>query len=110
MQESESSLKPWPVDCVQIVAATYQTVNLAGIRGRVLRRVCNDCQSSLGVDSETIDDAIVMKERNGRPLRYICVECCLQYDRCSIDHFVDQRMKSNSENVNEGVLLDDSNP
>lgn len=104
---SETNRKPWPIECVQIVAALYQTVNLAGIRGRVVRRVCHDCQCSLGVDSETIDDAILMKERNGRPLRYICVECCLQYDRCSIDHFVDQRVKSKSQSVNEGVLLDE---
>ncbi len=102
-----SSLKPWPSDCVQIVAATYKTVNLAGIRGRVSRRVCKDCQCFIGVDSYTIHIALMMPQRDGRPLKFVCVDCCLLYDRSGIVVLIDHRQQSDSGTANEGVLLDE---
>jgi hypothetical protein len=69
-------LKAWPTDCVQIACAGPATVNVAGIRGRIVDQVCADCHARIVVDSQTIVQAWAMPERHGRPLRFIGVDCC----------------------------------
>lgn len=65
---------------------------------------CADCGTRLALDSESIASAWAMPQRQGRPLRFICVECCLTYDRKSIEHLVDHRT---AKGTNEGNDLDE---
>lgn len=101
----DPALRPWPHDCVQIVAATPSTVNVRGIKGTITDQRCADCDCRLAVDSFTIQTALEMPERNRRPLKYICVSCCVQlYDRSTITLLVDHRQKGGT---NEGTQLDE---
>ncbi len=101
----DPTLNPWPDDCVQIVAATPATINVRGIRGQITDQICADCAARLAVDSWSIETAWAMPERQRRPLRFICVKCCLTYDRSMIEHLVDQRC---TKGTNEGNQLDDN--
>lgn len=90
----DPNLRPWPKDCVQIVASTPETVNVRGIKGRITDQICADCRTRLAVDSWTIDYANAMPERDGRPLRFICINCCVtKYDRNTITKLIDHRPK-----------------
>jgi hypothetical protein len=101
----DPTLRPWPSNCVQIVAATPERVNVRGIRGKIVDHVCAECQCRLAVDSFTIQTNWDMPERQRRPLRFICVQCCVsRYDRNSISLLIDQR---NSTGNNEGIQLDE---
>ena len=99
----DPNLKRWPGDVVQIVASTQARVNVAGIRGRIVDETCADCQTRLAVDSHTIETALQLDCRNRRPLRFICVDCCMAYDRQSIEVLIDHR---NTRGTNEGNELD----
>ena len=96
--------KPWPRDCVTIVAATPATLNVRGITGTVTDQICAECTTRLAVDSDEIARAWAMPERQGRPLRFICVKCFVQYDRSSIERLIDRRT---TRGTNEGNLLDE---
>ena len=84
-------LKPWPKNCVQIVAATPATVNVRGIREHITDQICHDCKTRLAVDSYSIRQALELPQRQGRPLRYICLNCFARYDRKTIDHLIYNR-------------------
>jgi hypothetical protein len=100
-QPPDPDLKPWPIDCVILVAATPATVNVRGIRGRIIDRSCQDCTTRLAVDSQGLKDAIELPQRQGRPVKIICVECCLKYDRSKIDVLKDLRSTTEATEVEE---------
>ena len=100
----DPTLRPWPSDVVQIVAATPATVNVRGIRGKITDGSCADCDARLAYDSKSIEDALALPQRQGRPLRFICVQCCLKYDRSKIECLIDQRT---TRGTNEGNSLDE---
>lgn len=83
--------KPWPDDCVVIVAATPETVQLHMIRGEPEPSTCHDCGCQLLVDSVTIDSALSMPERMGRPLRFLCLACHGEYAVQQIEYLTDHR-------------------
>lgn len=87
-----------------IVAATPATVNVRGIIGHMVDQQCADCDTRLALDSESIAAAWAMPVRQGRPLRFICVECFSTYDRKSIEHLIDRRTTKGS---NERSDVDD---
>lgn len=99
----DPTLKPWPKDSVVIVAATPMTVNVAGIRERIVDKICSDCRCRLAVDNHSIRAAWEMPERQGRPLRFLCAGCCKGYDRSSIEKLIDNRT---TKGGNEGTELD----
>lgn len=100
----DPNLKPWPKDCVQIVAATPMTVHVASIREQIVDKTCADCRCRLAVDNHSIRIAHELPERQRRPLRFICAKCCLTYDRSSIERLIDHR-RTNGRN--EGAELDE---
>lgn len=99
----DPNLKPWPQDSVVIVAATPMTVNVAGIREYIVDQICSDCRCRLAVDNYSIRVAMEMPERQRRPLKFICVPCCTQYDRSSIEKLIDNRT---TKGGNQGTELD----
>lgn len=98
----DPNLKPWPNDCLVVVASTPLTVNVKGIREYIVDQTCADCSCRLSVDNFSIRTAWEMPERQRRPLRFICVQCCLLYDRSSIEKLVDNRT---TRGGNEGTEL-----
>lgn len=84
-------LRPWPSDVVQIVASTPEKINIRGLRGRVVSQVCADCARRILVDTFTILTAWEMPERERRPLRFICADCCRKYDTSGIKTLIDLR-------------------
>lgn len=91
--QPDPRLRPWPVDCVTIVAATPGTVNVRGIRGEIRDGQCADYGTRLSVDSASISMALSLPAREGRPLRTICADCCLQYDRTGVQ-IIDNRLRA----------------
>lgn len=87
----DPNLKPWPNDCVLIVASTPAKVNVAGIREQIVDQYCSDCHVRLAVDSFSIRKGMDMPERCRRPLRFLCTDCFQQYDRSGIDVLCDLR-------------------
>lgn len=72
----DPTLKPWPSDCVLIVAAGPATFRPSQIRGQVIDKKCRDCGSRLCVDSSSIDSLMSNPIRQGRRIEYLGVECC----------------------------------
>ena len=97
----DPSLKPWPGNVIQIVAATPATISVRGITGRITDCQCADCGTRLCVDSDTIAEAEQMPQRQGRPLKMICIRCCQKYDRGTIDVLIDRRRKSAAVGASE---------
>lgn len=98
------NLKPWPHDCVQIVAATPMTVDVAGIRDFIVDEFCADCSCRLAVDNFSITQTMELPERQQRPLRFICVPCYQTYDRSQIKTLIDNRR---AKPRNEGTELNE---
>lgn len=90
---------------MQIVASTPATVNVRGIREKIVDEKCADCGQRLAVDSYSIRVAWEIPQRQGRPLKFICVDCCLKYDRKSIEFLVDLRQ---TKGTNKGNQLDEN--
>ena len=73
--------KPWPTDCIVVVAASPATFKPAQIRGQVIDKKCRDCGARLCVDSQTIDEMMDHPLRQRRPVNYIGIDCCFaNYD------------------------------
>lgn len=73
----DPTLKPWPTKCVLIVAASPATFRPSQIRGQVIDKKCRDCGARLCVDSFSIDSLFNNPIRQGRPIEYLGVDCCL---------------------------------
>jgi hypothetical protein len=81
-------MKRWPADAVMIVAA------LAGEEKRekmesVVPAKCRDCGATVHADSYTIRTADSLPERRGRPVKFFCTRCCVNYDFGTITHMHD---------------------
>lgn len=70
--------KPWPKDCVLIVAASPATVRVSQIRGQIIDKKCRDCGARLCVDSYSIDALWSNPIRQGRRIEYLGVDCCFE--------------------------------
>lgn len=78
----DPSLKPWPTDCVLIVAAGPATFRPSQIEGFVCDKACRECGARLCVDSRSIDSLMSNPIRQGRRIEYLGVECCFaQYSK-----------------------------
>lgn len=75
--------KPWPADAVMVVAARAGQENRAAMSGAD-PAVCRDCEAALRFDPQTTAAALLMPERNGRPVRFFCPPCAMTYDPRSI--------------------------
>lgn len=57
----------------------------------VLPATCRDCGTALATDSYSRRLSENHPLRAGRPVLYFCTDCCLKYDRKSIQDFQDHR-------------------
>jgi hypothetical protein len=82
--------KPWPKDCLQIIASvTSESIIPEGEAKRI--ETCADCGAELTASQRTFDLAMRNPSRFDRPVRYVCVECGVQYDINSLDELHDHR-------------------
>lgn len=92
-REPQPPRKLWPSDAVMIVAAHEGTELVANMESRVAC-VCCDCSKPLMADTATIRRSVEAGYPRGRPIRFFCVECCVTYDRTSVDVLEDHRRPS----------------
>jgi len=81
-------MKRWPADAVMIVAMNAGQENRAQMESVVVA-TCRDCGAQLHADSYTIRVAHNLPERRGRPIKFFCPRCCVNYDYDSITHMHD---------------------
>lgn len=84
------SKKPWPSDAIMIVAASAGEEIRENMES-VVRTWCRDCGRLLHADSRCIREAGELDCRDGRPIKFFCVECCVKYDVNSVHKFLDMR-------------------
>lgn len=89
-QNCENKLKPWPADSVVIVAAVIGEEQQEFMEARV-ETACHDCDARLYADSRTIRVAAGLPSRRGRPITFLCLNCCTTYDRSTLTEIHDHR-------------------
>ena len=80
--------KPWPSDATMVIASRKGTENRDKMTDPV-ERVCRDCGCELAVDTVTIAKADEICP--GRKIGFFCIECCITYDRSSVNVLRDCR-------------------
>lgn len=93
--------KPWPQNCVVIVAASPATVRVSQIRGRIIDKACRDCGARLCVDSVSIDRLFSDPIRQGRRIEYLGLDCCFGSYETENVTMIPARRKSESGACNE---------
>lgn len=84
-------VNPWPQDAVVIICAPCAEFVAEQIRGEPIAETCADCGCALFADSFTIERALSMPERYGRPLRFLCLNCGQNYDIRHVEILEDHR-------------------
>lgn len=87
------TLKEWPNDALIIVAASPEDACFP-LGVTPMRRTCRDCGTALSTCPSTYRRAMSDPDRRERPIAYLCVDCVAQYDRATLDKFVDCRPNS----------------
>ncbi len=72
--------KPWPSEAVIIVAARAGDEKPDQMDGPFVAN-CRDCYGDLIADIHTVHKAEHLPTRHGRPIEFLCVHCCLAYER-----------------------------
>lgn len=85
-----AGLKPWPGEAVIIVAAAAGEERREQMEA-VVPAECRDCGRILAADSHTIRLAEGLPSRRGRPVEFLCIACCVTYDRRTVSEFHDDR-------------------
>jgi hypothetical protein len=83
-----AELKPWPKDCVIVVAPLAGDQTAAAL-GCPVSCECKDCRASLVASSFSVARAESLPSRFGRPVLFLCPQCCVAYDAASIDELYD---------------------
>ncbi|MBX3444234.1 MAG: hypothetical protein KF774_17665 [Planctomyces sp.] len=85
------ALLPWPADAVMIVAANAGEERRAKMEG-IHRCACCHCWEILHADTAVVRHCQRSPWRDGRPIRFFCVECATtRYDMQTIEHLEDHR-------------------
>lgn len=84
------NLKRWPSSAVIVVAASAGEERREQMEA-VVPVECRDCGATLAADSHTIRLAEGLPSRQGRPVEFLCVACCVTYDRATVTEFHDDR-------------------
>ncbi len=87
---AREALKPWPVDCVIVVAC------LAGAERReqmdsIHEDRCLECGRTVHYDGYTMDRCKAMPQRCGRPIRFLCHACFPLYGFGQVTYHEDHR-------------------
>lgn len=72
--------KDWPTDAVMIVAANAGE-ELRENMEAALPQTCRDCGTRLMADTHTIRKAQSLPSCHGRPVKFFCIQCAMQYGR-----------------------------
>jgi len=81
--------KAWPADAVILVCSTPETV-VINQRDSFHTANCRDCHADLVYSGQSF--ARAQQVAGGfRPVDFLCIDCCVTYDRNSIEHFEDHR-------------------
>ena len=83
-------MKPWPTDALIIVAPSPAKAVIDASKPTVERH-CRSCCCELTVREETIEHALEMDERHGRPVDFFCVSCAVEHVKGGVDVRVDMR-------------------
>lgn len=72
-------MKPWPSDCVIIVASRAGEAILSQMEA-IHPATCRECGGQLHADTFTYRRASTASFRHGRPIEFICLQCHTNYD------------------------------
>lgn len=95
--------KPWPGDAMMVVSCPAKDFQFTTEPMRVVSRKCRDCDAEIVVNVDTIEAAEQHPARHDRPVKFFCIDCCITYDRNSIDMFVDDRKVAEQTTIGADV-------
>jgi hypothetical protein len=83
-------LKTWPCDAVILVCATPSEARIE-LMGAAIFGHCRDCGRGILCSERSHGLAMASPLRYDRPIDFLCVECCVQYDIRTMDRLIDHR-------------------
>lgn len=90
MAQSTAFPKAWPSNAV-ILVAPKKGSEVVDPNEPTVVKVCRDCGWNLAARVSSIQAAENHPQRLGRPIGFLCPECCAGYDPNTITHFTDMR-------------------
>ena len=88
--------KLWPSDAVILVCSSAETANVRAMDS-VHAAHCRDCGCDVVYSGSSMNAAQAADVTFGRPVDFLCVECCVTYDASSIERLIDHRKKEGAK-------------